>query len=170
MRYRDSIRAFMRALGAGKCIVVVLDDGYLRSTNCMFELTEIAKDSAFAPRVFPVVMSDAAIFRPIDRLEYIKHWETEIHRLDTAMREVGQENLQGIREELDLYERIRNMVAGIVDVLADMNALTPEMHRGAKLAVDVFQVQGAHQRVLIPEAGRRVGRPQPPIMPRGDEP
>jgi hypothetical protein len=51
MRYRDSIRDFMRRLGGGKCIVVVVDDGYLRSPDCMFELTEIARDPAFAERV-----------------------------------------------------------------------------------------------------------------------
>ena len=65
MRYRDSIKQFMRRLGAGKYVVVVIDDGYLRSANCMFELTEIAQDPAFASRVFPVVMSDGAIFNPV---------------------------------------------------------------------------------------------------------
>ncbi len=50
--------------------------------------------------------------------------------LDQKMRQVGQEYLQGIREELDLYEKIRNTIAGIMDVLADMNTLTPEIHKG----------------------------------------
>ncbi len=51
--------------------------------------------------------------------------------LDQKMRQVGQEYLQGIREELDLYEKIRNTIAGIMDVLADMNTLTPETRKGA---------------------------------------
>lgn len=42
MRYRDTVRDFMRTLGAGKAIVVVVDDACLRSENCTFELTEIA--------------------------------------------------------------------------------------------------------------------------------
>jgi len=45
------------------------------------------------------------------------------------MREVGQEYLQGIREELDLYAKIRSTIAGIMKMLVDMNTLTPEIHK-----------------------------------------
>jgi hypothetical protein len=46
------------------------------------------------------------------------------------MKEIGQEHLEGIRDDLDLYEDIRNTIGRIMSVLADMNTLTPEMHRG----------------------------------------
>ena len=134
MRYRDSIRGFMRRLGAGKYVVVVVDDAYLRSANCMFELTRIADDPAFADRVFPVILSDAAIFDPISRLDYIEHWEEQVNKLDAKLARVGPENLQGIHDERNLYETIRNTIARIVDVLADMNALTPETHRDSDFA------------------------------------
>jgi hypothetical protein len=74
-------------------------------------------------------MRDAAIFDPIGRLGYIKYWEDQQAALDQAMRGVGQEYLQGIREDLDLYAKIRSTIAGIMDVLADMNVLTPEIHK-----------------------------------------
>ena len=45
------------------------------------------------------------------------------------MREVGQANLQGIREEIDQYSRIRDKVSGLTSILKDMNTLTPDMHR-----------------------------------------
>ena len=130
VRYRDSVEQFMRRIGTGKCVVVVLSREYLQSKNCMFELTEIASRAEFASRVYPIVMPDAAIFDPISRLGYVKYWEDQRAALDQAMREVGQEYLQGIREDLDLYEKIRNTIAGLMDVLADMNTLTPEIHKG----------------------------------------
>lgn len=129
LRYRDSIEQFMRGLGDGKAIVIVLDKDYLQSKNCMFELTRIAKDRQFAKRVFPIVMSDAGIFDAIDRLEYVEYWEEKKMALDQRMRSVGQEKLQGIRDDLDLYEDIRNTIAGIMVVLADMNTFTGETHR-----------------------------------------
>ncbi|MGK5681045.1 COR domain-containing protein [Actinoplanes sp. URMC 104] len=144
MSYRDSIRGFMRRLGAGKAVVVVLDKAYLESENCMFELTEIAARPEFRDRVFPIVLADAGIFRPIDRVKHVGYWERQKAELEDAMRGVGQENLQGIREDLDLYERIRNTVAGITDILRDMNTLTPEMHRGAEFA----QLHEALEKVL----------------------
>lgn len=131
VRYRDSVQRFMRRLGRGDAVVVVLDDAYLKSKSCMFELTEIAGRKDFAKAVHPIVLGDANIFDPIGRLAYVRFWEERRAELDAAMRTVAQDNLQGIREELDLYARIRAMLAGIVDVLADMHTLTVAEHRGS---------------------------------------
>lgn len=128
LRYRDAIQQFMRRLGAGRAVIVLLDDAYLKSKNCMFELTELADRADFAGSVFPIVFADANIFDPIGRVGYVRFWEGKRAELDEAMRTVGQENLQGIREELDLYEKIRNTIARITDLLGDMNTLTPPMH------------------------------------------
>jgi internalin A len=130
VRYRDSIQEFMQRLGAGKCVILILDRDYLQSKNCMLELTEIASRPEFASHVYPIVMPDARIFDPVGRLGYVKFWEDQRATLDHAMRQVGQEYLQGVREDLDLYEKIRNMIPGIMDVLADMNTLTSEIHKG----------------------------------------
>jgi len=130
IRYRDSIDQFMRRIGAGKYIVVVLSKAYLESKNCMYELTQIASRPDFSRHVYPIVMPDAGIFDPITCVRYVKYWEKKKADLEAAMKEIGQEHLEGIRDDLDLYEDIRNTIARILDVLADMNALTPEMHRG----------------------------------------
>jgi Leucine-rich repeat (LRR) protein len=131
VRYKDPIRDFMQRIGRGKCIVVVLSKAYLESKSCMFELTEICARGDIRDRVFPVVLEDANIYDAMGRLGYIKHWEQKKAGLDSAMKEVGSENLQGIREEIDLFARIRTTIAGIVDTLGDMNALAPEQHRGS---------------------------------------
>jgi internalin A len=149
VNYRDSIEKFMRRLGAGKAVVVVLDKAYLRSRNCLFELTRIAQDRGFAARIFPIVMADAGIFDAVERVRHIKYWENKRDELDEAMRSVGQENLHGIREELDLYETIRNTIAGILDVLGDMNTLTEQnlradgfehLYRSLEAALDLQKI------------------------------
>ncbi len=132
LRYKDSVSRFMREIGAGRAVVVILGSEYLKSRNCMFELTEIAARPEFADRIFPVVLDDADIFDAVSRVEYVKHWEQQIKRLKTAMKGVGAENLHGIREDLDLYERIRNTIAGLTDTIANMNTLTPRDHRGTE--------------------------------------
>jgi GTPase SAR1 family protein len=131
MRYKDSIRDFMQRIGRGKCVVVVLSKKYLESKNCMFEMTEVAGRGEIRDRVFPVVLDDAKIYDAIDRIWYLKYWEQKKEELDAAMKDVGGENLKGIREEIDLFAGIRSTIAEIVDILGDMNALTPERHRGS---------------------------------------
>jgi internalin A len=124
LQYKDSIRDFMRRIGTGKCIVLVMSRRYLESHNCMFELTEIAEHGDFADRVFPIVLDDAGIFDVTVRLDYVKYWEDRKDRLNEKMKTVSQEHLEGIREEIDLYARIRRTVARLIEVLANMNTLT----------------------------------------------
>lgn len=132
VRYKDSIRDFMKRIGRGKCIVVVLSKNYLESKNCMFEMTEIAGRGDVRDRVFPIVLGDAMIYDAIGRLRYIKHWEQKKKELDAEIKEVGGENLEGIHDELDLFAKIRNTIANIVNVLGDMNALSVSQHQGTK--------------------------------------
>jgi formylglycine-generating enzyme required for sulfatase activity len=113
------------------CVIVVLSDKYLRSPNCMFELVEIAKHKDFYDRVFPIVLGDADIYNPVNRLKYIKYWEDKLSELDQAMKSVGSANLQGIREEIDSYDEIRDRISGLTSTLKDMNTLTPDMHRAS---------------------------------------
>jgi len=127
--YKGSIKEFMERIGQGNCVIVVISDKYLRSPNCMFELVEIADGKGFHARIFPVVLSDADIYNPLKRIEYIKFWEGKIAELDQAMREVGMANLQGIRDDIDQYTRIRANIAELTNILKDMNTLTPDMHR-----------------------------------------
>lgn len=134
LNYRDSIRAFMRRLGAGGAVIVVISRAYLESPNCMFELTEIAKARNISRRVFPIILPDARIYDPFARLRYVKYWEMKRKELDVAMRQVGQENLQGIREDLDLYDTIRNTIAAITSVLRDMNVAGADCDRKAGFA------------------------------------
>jgi len=129
--YKGSIREFMEGIGRGRCVILVISDKYLKSPNCLFELAQVAGREDFAGRVFPVVLEDARIYDPVERLGYVKHWEQKRDELDAAMKGVSSDNLQGFREEIDQYSEIRDLLPRLTDVLKDMNALTPEMHRGS---------------------------------------
>ena len=126
--YKGLIKAFMERIGRGKCAIAVISDKYLKSPNCMFELVQIAKNGEFYDRIFPIVLADAQIYKPVARLKYIKHWEEQIKELDEGMKGVSAANLQGFREEIDQYTEIRNTIAELTNLLKDMNTLTPDIH------------------------------------------
>ena len=126
--YKGSINAFMESIGRGDCVILVISDKYLRSPNCMYELVEIAENKHFQDRVFPIVLHDADIYNPVRRTQYIKYWEEKRTELADAIRTLDPANLQGIREEMDLYDRIRDKISGLTSILKDMNSLTPEIH------------------------------------------
>src|SRR5215216_3471973 len=132
--FKGMIRDFMQQIGRGHAIIVVISDKYLKSPNCMFELVEIARNKDLYDRVFPIVLADADIYNPINRIKYIKHWEDKLKELDEAMRSVSAANLQGMRDEIDSYDEIRDNVSNLTFFLKDMNTLTPEMHESSNFA------------------------------------
>jgi hypothetical protein len=140
--YKDSISQFMERIGRGNYVIVVISDRYLRSPNCMFELVEIADGKQFHDRIFPVVLADADIYNPVKRLGYIKYWEEKRAELVAAMKDVDPANLQGIREDMDLYDRIRDRFSELTSILSDMNTLNPEFHTDS----DFSELYGALKR------------------------
>lgn len=127
--YRGSITKFMEQIGRGVCVIVVVSDKYLRSPNCMFELVEIAENKQFHERIFPIVLADADIYDPVKRLDYVSFWEAKRAELAEKMKKVDPANLQGLREDIDNYDRFRDKISGLTSILKDMNTLTPDMHR-----------------------------------------
>lgn len=132
--FKGMIRDFMQQIGRGHAVVVILSDKYLKSPNCMYELVEIAKNKDIYNRIFPIVLGDADIYDPVKRIKYIKHWEDKLKELDEAMKSVSAANLQGMRDEIDSYDEIRDNISNLTFLLKDMNTLTPEMHEGSNFA------------------------------------
>jgi hypothetical protein len=127
--YKGSIQEFMERIGQGNCVIVVISDKYLRSPNCMFELAEIAENKQFHDRIFPVVLEDASIYDPIQRLDYVKHWEAKRAELAAKIKSVDPAHLQGIYDDMNNYDRFRDEISGLTSILKDMNTLTPDMHQ-----------------------------------------
>ena len=132
--YKGMIRDFMQQIGRGGAIVVIVSDKYLKSPNCMYELVEIAKNQNIHDRIFPIVLGDADIYNPVNRIKYIKHWEDKLKELDDAMRSISAANLDGMRDEIDSYDEIRDNISKLTFLFKDMNTLTPDMHEGSDFA------------------------------------
>jgi len=128
MGYKDSIEKFERRIGQGQCIILVISDKYLRSEHCMFELVEIAEHQDFRKRIFPIVLEDAHIYKPVGRLTYIKYWGNEIKQLNKAIKEIDiLTDTTGFTADLNKYARIRARFDDLTHLLSDMNTLTPKM-------------------------------------------
>lgn len=128
--YKGSIVEFMKDIGKGNKIIAVISEKYLKSENCMFELVQIYEHKEFAKRIFPIILEDANIYKPVSRINYIKYWDGEIAKLDEAIKslERGMDVL-ALNQELNNYGKIRKLFSDMAFILKDMNALSPEMHR-----------------------------------------
>jgi hypothetical protein len=126
--YKGLINEFMGRIGRGKCIVVVISDKYLKSRYCMFELAQIAKNGKFYDRIFPIVLGNAQIYVPNERVNYVKYWEIENKKFEKSIKGVSFEYLQSFSEDSRKLSEIRNTIGELTSLLSNMNTLTPDIH------------------------------------------
>jgi internalin A len=131
VQYKDSIGEFMRRIGQGKCVVVVISKKYLKSRYCMFEMLEILKAQGMRERIFPIVLPDAMLYEPTACIEYIRFWEQKMQALEDALKTVKGTHLTKTQQTLNEYADFRRLLDSIADTLRDMNALTPERHEAS---------------------------------------
>ena len=133
--YKGNIKQFMDTIGEGKYVIVVISDKYLTSPNCMYEMLEIQKKENMYKRIFPIVLADADIYNDINRLKYTAYWQEESIKLETQIRALPSlEANKGAYESLDRYGEIKRVIDGVTTFLHDLNALTPDMHKGSNFS------------------------------------
>lgn len=129
--FKGLITNFMNKIGKGKGIVVVVSDKYLKSPYSMYELLEIYRNREFTKRIFPIVMGDANIFEPLPRLQYLKYWRDKKDELDTAIKDFGADAITVIGDDYKIYKRVFDNFGEVVNILKDINSLTPDMHKSS---------------------------------------
>ncbi|REJ42490.1 MAG: TIR domain-containing protein [Microcystis flos-aquae DF17] len=139
--YKDSIKNFMRQIGRGKCVVVVISDRYLKSENCMFELGEIARNGDFYQRIFPIILPDARIYNDFERIDYLKYWEDEKAKLQAKYKQLDLVNTNSIMATLNLYNEIRGNIDNLTNILKDMNNLNIDLHSQSEFAAMIQKVE-----------------------------
>ena len=122
--YGKSIKEFMRTIRKTDYVVIVLSSNYLRSENCMFEVSELIKDSGYADRLFTIVTPDANIYTPFGRLEYVRHWQDTADTLKKALESVHIENMGELALDLKRYRNIASNISEFLDKIADINNLS----------------------------------------------
>jgi internalin A len=125
LSFGDSISAFMRRLGAGDRVFVILSDKYLRSPNCMFELSEIWRNCrqespAFRERVVVWALPDANVWTHLDWTDWAIHWKQEHDALaqrahDHSVAILGEAGQRRLTQMLRFWTQVADMLASLAD-------------------------------------------------------
>lgn len=115
-----SIREFMKIIREQDYAVLIVSDLYLKSKNCMFEVTEMMKEREYADRIFPAVV-ETGIYDPLIRAEYIKYWQQECDKLEAAINGLDPAGTVELAEDLKRYKSIASSVGEFLSIVADRN-------------------------------------------------
>jgi hypothetical protein len=130
MEYRDDIPDFMRRVGNGAHVILLISDQYLKSRNCLFEVNELLKNEDFAERVYPIVLDNATdIYSAEKTIRYITYWEDKVKDLNEVLKKEVENlaNTKRIQEEIDHYQNIRSFIDGFIHFI--QNKLVPPFEK-----------------------------------------
>ena len=121
LRLGDQLSTFMRRIGRGDRVFVIISDKYLKSANCMYELFEIWRNSRqdsdeFLQRVRIYSTPCAGIFSVSGRLNYAIHWKREHEAIKAAINEHGA-NVLG-EEDFKAFKLMNEFAGRVGDILA----------------------------------------------------
>lgn len=149
LSYGGKISDFMKRIGEGKYVVVIISDKYLKSEYCMYEVLEIRKNKAYNDRIFPIILSDANIFDEVNRLGYLDYWSDKREKLEERIRTLKElKDSNNAQEKLKLYDDIREVIGEFTSFIKDVNALTPDMHRDSDFKDLIALIEKKHQQDL----------------------
>lgn len=116
-----SIRTFMDSIQESDYAILILSDGYLKSVNCMYEITQLMKDEHYRKRIFPVVL-DNEIYKLDRRIDYIVYWEEKYNQSKKQIARVKNlENTGNLSKEIHQIREISYTIGEFLDIIKDMN-------------------------------------------------
>lgn len=123
MRVGDSIVQFMQQIGRADRIFVFLSDKYIKSTFCMFELSEIWRNCLLEPerflkRIRVFTLPCAKIWSPEERTAYAIYWKLRWESLEATRQAHGSDIV--CDQDSEEHRRMRDYSRNIGTMLASI--------------------------------------------------
>lgn len=140
----DSLTQFMKEIGRGSHIFVVISEEYLRSDNCMRELLNIYNHSindrsTFDKKVIPLFVDELPNYSRADvRDKIYQHWEKKHDSLDDILAKRSALDI-GIEDQKELV-RMKDFMMNITNILAWISdTLMPRGMDGVSAAIQLLE-------------------------------
>lgn len=139
VKYKESFSKFMQTIGEHDFVISVVSHKYLKSRNCMYEITETMRDRKYDEKLLYVVVSDKDIIHYSDQTldikadiysisgqtEYIKYWQAEEKQLEQLIETIADPLLIGEHvEELKVIKKIQIEIQEFMRLLRDRKGIS----------------------------------------------
>ncbi|MBS1773248.1 MAG: tetratricopeptide repeat protein [Bacteroidetes bacterium] len=127
--YTGDIKNFMNKIGKSDFVVMLISDEYIKSENCMYEVTELLSAHEFEKRILPVILYNAEIYNRAEQEKYYKHWDRELKDVERLLEHYINEKtledkrkFQNINNSLGLFfQKITNLKSEKYEELKKQN-------------------------------------------------
>ena len=120
--YKGSIKDYMQQVRSTDFVLLIISDSFLKSSNAMYEVLELLKEINFKDKILPVIVDGTKIYKPDDRLAYIKFWSDRHSDLELKLKSVNITDAIELYQDLKHYVKIRTTIGEFLYLLSDMNS------------------------------------------------
>ena len=165
LKYRDDIVKYEKEIGSADRVIMFITVSYLKSLDCMFEMSEIFKNMNVRERVFPVV-DMTPISRNRDGLKEIKEywWEQKVNASVQMQTELG--NSDYVINEISKINAIIKALDDFWDYLVHVNtgSFKSLIDNDAALLMEEIQRAAPRKTAEIEQEFFSIGETQPVVM------
>lgn len=136
IEFKDSIKDFMRTIGKHDFVISIVSDKYLKSVNCMYEISEVMRSREYKEKMLLVILNDsdrkflssltevpskfaADIYSFEQRIGYISYWEEKEAAYSEMIQKITQDTNK--IEPLQELKRIKNISNNVSEFLSDIS-------------------------------------------------
>ena len=123
--YRVNIRRYEEEIGKGAKVLAYINDEYMKSINCMYELALVFKHGDVEKRLFPIVTisnrRDATYSK-----ELFDYWDSEYQKRKEILNDLPSGASLPAIQELAYCDHIIRELPKIVHYISDINTLSIE--------------------------------------------
>lgn len=121
-----SFSAFMKQIRKEDFVVLLISDAYLKSVNCMYEVSQLFRDEKWNDHTMYVVFDDASkIYQTKNHHEYISYWVNHRDVLEADSKKLPTQSTAAYVKELQQTLEVLNMIGEFLMLVRDANNPKP---------------------------------------------
>lgn len=147
VEYRDKFSEFMQTISDKDFVLSIVSDRYLKSRNCMYEMSELMRDRKYESKLLFIIVSDsdkkyylsedlpddekqgvgAHIYDMGQQTEYIMYWQEKEQEMKNAIEKINDPVISRNQiSELEVIKTIELKIRDLMNTLFDRKGISFE--------------------------------------------
>lgn len=115
IKYKDDLREFMHQIRESDFAIILISVDYLKSPNCLYELSQLFKDKDFDKKILPIICDDTKIYGIKEKVSIIKYWSDKCIETEELIEGLEATNSLNLLKELKIYKDIYSSIDEFID-------------------------------------------------------
>lgn len=123
LTFMQDIKKFMQSIRESDYVIILISDEYLKSMNCMFEITELIKDTDFTKKILVLVDKKVDIINTSGINKYLLFWQDKCNSLHREVEKLDLTNQAITISDLRKAEDIKNKLTDFLQAIRNLNLI-----------------------------------------------